>query len=55
MNTNEQDRKGEEKSKLIIKIVCLFVVERFHLFIQMKSILLFYELFFLFFFSLHLK
>ena len=30
-NTSEWDRKGEEKTKLKIKNVSLFIVERFHL------------------------
>ena len=51
-NTRELDRKEEEKSKLRIKNVFLFVVERFCLLIQMKSILLFYDFFF--FYGLYL-
>ena len=47
-NTSEWDRKVEERSKLRMKNLSLFVVERFLLLIQMKSILLFYELFFFF-------
>ena len=57
MNTSEWDRNGEKRSKLRIKNVYFFVVERVCLLIQMKSIL-FYELFLFFsflFFSLHLK
>ena len=42
------NRKREEKSKLKIKNVPLFIVERFHLFIQKKSILLLYEWFLIF-------
>ena len=46
-----------KKSKLRIKNVSLFVVEKFWQLIQMKDILLFYALFFLFYslFCLHLK
>ena len=41
---------GGERSKLGIKNVSLFLVERFRLLIDMKDILLFYELFFFLFF-----
>ena len=50
MNTSEQDRKGEERNKLRIRNVSVFVVKRFHLLIQIKSILLFYGFFFFIFF-----
>ena len=48
---------GEGKSKLRIKNMFLFVIERFCQLIQKNRIVLFYELFFsfLFFFSLNLK
>ena len=38
-----RNRNEEERSKVIIKSVSLFVVERFHQLIQIKSILVFYD------------
>ena len=45
LGTQEKDRKGNERSKIRFKNVSLFVVEIFHLIIQMD--VFFYSLFFL--------
>ena len=44
-NSIDEDENGEERIWLI-KNVSLFVIERYHLLIRIKSILLFNELFF---------